>query len=125
MVAIPVSSFVGSPISAALLETDGWLGLRGWQWMFIIEAVPAVLQDRGDSFDDEHPLPSTEAKPSVGFKECCRDRRADKARNRNGDHEQTADPSAVVGGKPISELQNHAGEESCFSSPEQKPHQIE
>ena len=43
MVAIPVSSFAGSPISAALLETDGWLGLRGWQWTFILEAVPAVL----------------------------------------------------------------------------------
>ena len=43
MVAIPVSSFLGSPISAALLETDGWLGLRGWQWMFILEAAPAVL----------------------------------------------------------------------------------
>ena len=42
-VAIPVSSFLGSPISAALLGIDGWLGLRGWQWMFIIEAVPAVL----------------------------------------------------------------------------------
>jgi MFS transporter, ACS family, tartrate transporter len=42
-VAIPVSSFLGSPISAALLEIDGWLGLRGWQWMFILEAVPAVL----------------------------------------------------------------------------------
>ena len=36
MVAIPVSSFLGSPISAALLETDGWLGLRGWQWMFLL-----------------------------------------------------------------------------------------
>jgi MFS family permease len=43
MVAIPVSSFIGSPISAALLETDGWLGLRGWQWMFILEAIPAIL----------------------------------------------------------------------------------
>jgi sugar phosphate permease len=42
-VAIPVSSFLGSPISAALLQTDGWLGLRGWQWMFILEAAPAVL----------------------------------------------------------------------------------
>ena len=43
MVAIPVSSFLGSPISAALLQTDGWLGFRGWQWMFMLEAVPAVL----------------------------------------------------------------------------------
>lgn len=42
-VAIPVSSFLGSPLSAALLGIDGWLGLRGWQWMFIIEAFPAVL----------------------------------------------------------------------------------
>jgi len=42
-VAIPVSSFLGSPISAALLGIDGWLGLRGWQWMFILEAVPAVV----------------------------------------------------------------------------------
>jgi ACS family tartrate transporter-like MFS transporter len=42
-VAIPASSFVGSPISAALLGVDGWLGFRGWQWMFIIEGAPAVL----------------------------------------------------------------------------------
>src|SRR5579872_3732519 len=42
-VAIPVSSFLGSPISAALLGIDGWLGLRGWQWMFIMEGAPAVL----------------------------------------------------------------------------------
>jgi len=43
MVAIPISSFLGSPISAALLGTDGWLGLHGWQWLFILEAVPAVV----------------------------------------------------------------------------------
>ena len=42
-VAIPVSSFLGSPISAALLGADGWLGLRGWQWMFVFEGAPAVL----------------------------------------------------------------------------------
>ncbi len=42
-VAIPISSFLGSPISAALLGTNGWLGLRGWQWMFIMEGAPAVL----------------------------------------------------------------------------------
>ena len=43
MVAIPLSSFLGSPISAALLGTDGMLDLHGWQWLFILEAVPAVL----------------------------------------------------------------------------------
>jgi MFS transporter, ACS family, tartrate transporter len=43
MVAIPLSSFFGSPISAALLQLDGLGGLHGWQWMFILEALPAVV----------------------------------------------------------------------------------
>ena len=43
MVAIPVSSLIGSPISALLLQTDGWMGLHGWQWMFILEAIPAIV----------------------------------------------------------------------------------
>lgn len=43
MVAIPLSSFFGSPISAALLGLDGMLGFHGWQWMFVLEAVPAVI----------------------------------------------------------------------------------
>src|SRR3954471_19603989 len=38
MVSIPLSSFLGSPISGALLAMDGLLGLRGWQWLFIVEA---------------------------------------------------------------------------------------
>jgi MFS family permease len=42
-IAIPVSGFLGSPISAALLGISGPLGLRGWQWMFILEGAPAVL----------------------------------------------------------------------------------
>jgi ACS family tartrate transporter-like MFS transporter len=42
-VAVPLSSFVGSPVSAALLGTEGMLGLHGWQWLFVLEAVPAVL----------------------------------------------------------------------------------
>jgi D-galactonate transporter len=43
MVAIPASSFLGSPISGALLGLDGMLGLHGWQWLFILEAIPAVI----------------------------------------------------------------------------------
>ena len=43
MVAVPLSSFVGSPLSASLLQLDGLFGLQGWQLMFIIEAVPAIL----------------------------------------------------------------------------------
>lgn len=43
MLALPISNFVGSPLSAALLALDGWMGMAGWHWMFIIEAVPAVI----------------------------------------------------------------------------------
>jgi MFS transporter, ACS family, tartrate transporter len=43
MVAIPVAGMIGSPISGAVLGMDGILGLGGWQWVFILEAVPAVL----------------------------------------------------------------------------------
>ena len=37
MAAAPISVVLGSPISSVLLEMDGLLGLRGWQWMFIME----------------------------------------------------------------------------------------
>ena len=43
MVAIPVAGLIGSPISGAILGMDGVLGLGGWQWIFILEAVPAML----------------------------------------------------------------------------------
>jgi MFS transporter, ACS family, tartrate transporter len=43
MAAAPISTAIGSPLSAALLQLDGVMGLKGWQWMFILEAVPAVI----------------------------------------------------------------------------------
>jgi ACS family tartrate transporter-like MFS transporter len=42
-IAVPVSNALASVISGAILEMDGILGLRGWQWVFILEALPAVL----------------------------------------------------------------------------------
>lgn len=42
-ISVPLSGFVGSPISGALLGLDGLLGLHGWQWLFIVEGLPAVF----------------------------------------------------------------------------------
>jgi MFS transporter, ACS family, tartrate transporter len=42
MTAVPLATMVGGPISGALLEMHGFLGLKGWQWLFIIEGLPAV-----------------------------------------------------------------------------------
>jgi ACS family tartrate transporter-like MFS transporter len=43
MIAVPVSTVVGSPISGFILDMEGVGGLHGWQWMFLIEAFPALL----------------------------------------------------------------------------------
>ncbi len=43
MAAAPISTALGSPISAALLEMNGVMGMHGWQWMFILEAIPALI----------------------------------------------------------------------------------
>ena len=40
---IPLSGVVGSPISSLLIMLDGTLGVSGWRWLLLIEAVPAVL----------------------------------------------------------------------------------
>lgn len=43
MAAAPLSTAVGSPISGALMELPRLLGLANWQWLFILEGLPAVL----------------------------------------------------------------------------------
>ena len=43
MAAIPLSTVIGAPISGVLLYLHGGFGLAGWQWLFVIEAVPAII----------------------------------------------------------------------------------
>jgi len=42
-IAQPLANALASIVSAAILEMDGVLGIKGWQWIFLIEALPAVL----------------------------------------------------------------------------------
>jgi ACS family tartrate transporter-like MFS transporter len=43
MMAAPVAIIVGAPVSEAILRLDGRLGLHGWQWLFALEGLPAVV----------------------------------------------------------------------------------
>jgi len=44
MSAIPVAGIFGNPLSGWIMDSfQGSAGLAGWQWMFVIEAVPALL----------------------------------------------------------------------------------
>jgi MFS transporter, ACS family, tartrate transporter len=42
-IAVPASNAIAAVLSGAILGMDGVFGLKGWQWIFIIEATPAVL----------------------------------------------------------------------------------
>ena len=42
MLGIPIAVLVGGPFSGGLLELDGVLGLDGWQWLFLVQGLPAV-----------------------------------------------------------------------------------
>jgi len=41
--AIPISGIIGAPLSGQLLSLDGLWGLGGWQWLFLLEAAPALV----------------------------------------------------------------------------------
>ena len=43
MACIPLSAAIGSPLSTSLLYLDGILGLRGWQWLFLLEGIPSIV----------------------------------------------------------------------------------
>jgi MFS family permease len=43
MTAVVVAGIVGGPLSGLLLSFDGVGGLAGWQWLFVLEGLPAVV----------------------------------------------------------------------------------
>ncbi|MEJ8822568.1 MFS transporter [Variovorax humicola] len=44
MAAIPLSGVISGPLSGMIMHSmDGWQGLKGWQWLFLIEGAPALL----------------------------------------------------------------------------------
>src|SRR5262245_11231271 len=43
MTAVPVSGVIGGPLSGGLLTLNGFFGLAGWQWLFLMEGIPAIL----------------------------------------------------------------------------------
>ncbi|MDF1503387.1 MFS transporter [Roseisolibacter sp. H3M3-2] len=43
MTSTAMAGVVGGPLSGALLTLDGAAGLAGWQWLFLVEGIPAVL----------------------------------------------------------------------------------
>jgi len=43
MIAMPVSGIIGGPLSGALLSVHGVSNLAGWQWLFLMEGLPAII----------------------------------------------------------------------------------
>lgn len=43
LLGVSLANIIGAPLGGLLLQLDGMAGLHGWQWMFIIEGLPAVL----------------------------------------------------------------------------------
>ena len=43
MTAVPVTGLIGGPLSGALLGLHGVYGLAGWQWLFLVEGLPAIV----------------------------------------------------------------------------------
>src|SRR5205823_12541757 len=43
LTATALAGVIGGPVSGLLLSLDGVGGLEGWQWVFLVEGVPAVV----------------------------------------------------------------------------------
>ncbi len=43
MSAVPISQLIGAPLSGLIMENITWYGWKGWQWVFILEGIPAII----------------------------------------------------------------------------------
>ncbi len=42
LLSVPLTSMFGAPLATSLMQISGW-GLKGWQWLFLLEGIPSVL----------------------------------------------------------------------------------
>ena len=68
LVGIPLSGLVGGAISGAVMEgMDGWLGIHGWRWLFLVDGAAGDLawsrrDVRADRQTGQRPLPDRRRK---------------------------------------------------------------
>ena len=43
LASLPLALVIGGPLSGAIMTLDGWLGLSGWRWLFLLEGLPPIL----------------------------------------------------------------------------------